>query len=577
MAWSDNLISKLEVAYQQAYIQASTLALKSSSTIENQVSAFSVTVGETYRISLKMHKRFRGGSYDTLWPYDKVLADTWFHDKDLNDNTVYDTIETYEVVATKPYLYVSWTYDTSVGKEAYHSTISIQQKIPEPTRDATDDDYNAHSRCILFKLDIFFDGLSSPPLTVTRSDYLIDAELLEEAGAESSNPLGAVSANELSFSLYNENGIFSPTNTTGPYYGKIKTNVPIIPYMKPDDDNVTEINWTKMGLYYVSDWNATVTGAAASIIADDKLQQVFLEPSPTIPVGLNKTQKAFFQEVFDALGYPASISDNLTALLLYTFIEGEPKKFLQEMLQGAIAYCLCNKEGNIVVEPLDGTKELRATITDSDQIISVDAKQSIIKTYGGVELTYALPQLTEAIQLLQIKEANVPAGMFTHNKVAFTKGPVKVVTNAYALTDSKEVTIVDYVSSPWDITMTTKNESTQVASDLVVYGIAVDFVESILTDNVTNILKVKNRYIQSTEYANKYKAMLEAFVNSDMPTLTLQVRGNPLLNVGDKIRVLSTNYNLDFTGILQRVSYKYVGSLSCEITLLNSNILEVSR
>lgn len=445
-------------------------------------------------------------------------------------------------------------------------------------RDATDEDFNAHSRCILLKLDIFFDGLQNEPLTVTRSDYLIDAELLEEAGAEDSNPLGAISANELSFSLYNDSGIFSPTNTNSPYYGKIKTNVPIIPYMKPELDEVTDVNWIKMGKYYVSDWNATVTGAAASITAEDKLQQVFLEPAPVIPVGLNKTQAAFFQEVFDALGYTAKISQSLNATLLYTFTEGEQKKYLQEMLQGAIAYCLCNKDGDIVVEPLDGNKPLRATITDADQIISVDAKQSIIKSYGGVELTYVLPQLTEAIQLLQVKEANVSPGVFTHNKVAFSKGPVKAVTNVYALTENKEVTIVDYVNSPWDITLITRNESTtQATSDLVVYGIAVDFVETILTDNVSNVLKVKNRYIQSTEYASKYKEILEAFVNSDMPTLTLQVRGNPLLNIGDKIRVQSANYNLDFTGILQRIHYKYVGSLSCEITLLNSDILEVSR
>ena len=445
-------------------------------------------------------------------------------------------------------------------------------------RDATDEDFNAHSRCILLKLDIFFDGLQNDPLTVTREDYLIDADILDEAGAEDNNPLGAISANELSFSLYNENGIFSPTNTNGPYYGKIKVNVPIIPYMKPDMDDGTEVNWIKMGVYYVSDWNATVTGAAASITAGDKIQQTLMEPSPIIPVGLNKTQAAFFQEVFDALGYAAKISQDLNATLLYTFTEGEQKKFLQEMLQGAIAYCTCNKNGDIVIEPLDSTRPLRATLTDADQIISVDAEQSIVKTYGGVELTYVLPQLTEAIQLLEIKEANVPAGIFTHNKVALSKGPAKVITNVCAITESKEVAIIDYVNSPWDITLITKNESTTKAtSDLAVYGIAVDFVETILTDNVSNVLKVKNRYIQSTEYATKYKEILEAFVNSDMPTLTLQVRGNPLLNVGDKIRVQSERYNLDFTGVLKRINYKYIGSLSCEITLLNSDILEVSR
>ena len=184
------------------------------------------------------------------------------------------------------------------------------------TRDAVDQDFNTPSRQIVMRLDIFFDGLQSDPLIITKDNYLMDATLLEEIGAEDSNPLGTISANELSFSLYNSDGIFSPTNTNSPYYGKIKTNVPIIPYIRPETTDNTEVNWIKMGEYYVSNWNATVTGAAASITADDKLQQVFLEPAPVIPVGLNKTQAAFFQEVFDALGYAAKISQDLNATLL---------------------------------------------------------------------------------------------------------------------------------------------------------------------------------------------------------------------------------------------------------------------
>ena len=198
------------------------------------------------------------------------------------------------------------------------------------TRDAVDQDFNTPSRHIVMRLDIFFDGLQSDPLIITKDNYLIDATLLEEIGAEDSNPLGTISANELSFSLYNSDGIFSPTNTNSPYYGKIKTNVPIIPYMRPETTDNTEVNWIKMGEYYVSNWSASVTGIDAFITAEDELQQVFLEKSPSIPVGLNKKQAEFFQEVFNALGYTAKISRDLNDVLLYTFTEGEQKSYLQE-------------------------------------------------------------------------------------------------------------------------------------------------------------------------------------------------------------------------------------------------------
>lgn len=445
-----------------------------------------------------------------------------------------------------------------------------------PVRETTDADYNAHSRQLEQKIEIYFDGMQEEPLTVTINDYLIDVDVLEEASAEDTNPLGAISANELNFTLFNANGIFSPTNASSPYYSKIKTGVVVIPYIRPVLSDGYEAAWDQMGVYYVSDWTAAIVGSTASVTATDKLQKVFNEPTPNIPVRYNVSQKDLFEEVFDTMGYVVTVSPSLSEVLAYSFTEGSQKEFLQEMLQGAISYCTCTKTGNIVVDALDGFRPLRATITDDNQIISVDAKQSILKTYEGVSLTYVKPQLTDEIQLLQVKDAKIPNGYFEHSTMAFTQGPVKSISSAYVLTKEKEVYISDYVCTSWDITLTTKNESSQAISDIVVNGYAVDFVEAILADTtVSNVLTVSNKYIQSTEYAQRYKELLEAFVGNDVPNLTLSIRGNPRLAVGDKIRVQSTKYHLDFTGVLLRLNYHYIGSLSCEITLLNSEILEV--
>ena len=71
-----------------------------------------------------------------------------------------------------------------------------------------------------------------------------------------------------------------------------------------------------------------------------------------------------------------------------------------------------------------------------------------------------------------------------------------------------------------------------------------------------------------------YKTVLNAFVNSTIPLLTVSVRGNPLLNIGDRISIQSTRYNLIFDGVIQRMKYAYNGSLSCEMTLLNNSIIQ---
>ena len=110
-------------------------------------------------------------------------------------------------------------------------------------RVATAADINNDSRYLDVRLDIYF---TSTPLSVSKSDYLIDADWLEEGSAESSNPFGAISSNELSFRLFNDNGMFSPTNVSSPYFGKIKAGVPVELFIKPIYDD-EEVEWVQLG------------------------------------------------------------------------------------------------------------------------------------------------------------------------------------------------------------------------------------------------------------------------------------------------------------------------------------------
>ena len=60
-------------------------------------------------------------------------------------------------------------------------------------------DYNSFNRHIIAKIEIYFDGDSMSPLTITRNDYLIDCTHLEELGADDGSPLGTMSANSIDF------------------------------------------------------------------------------------------------------------------------------------------------------------------------------------------------------------------------------------------------------------------------------------------------------------------------------------------------------------------------------------------
>jgi len=434
-------------------------------------------------------------------------------------------------------------------------------------RAATDADFNADSRALSVKLEIYFDG----PLTVSKDDYLIDASWLEEGSAESTNPFGAVSSNELSFRLYNENGIFSPTNTSSPYFGKIKAGMLVIPFIRPEDTD-EEVEWEKLGEYYVTGWDAAITGTYADVIANDRWYQIFSSPTPNYPVRRDTNFHDALTEIYDLMGFEVLVNSSLTKPLLFSFIEGEPLSFTQEIVTGALAFCTCNKAGIPVIEPFVAERPIRATLTDANQIKVVSTTQSINKAYDGVQLSYYIPQGMDQEKLLDLQNIAAPAGTFQVENVAFNNGPLWQLTSIGL--QSNTVSLVDYTATPWRIALSLNNTGDAGIVSIYAYGQAVGFNKVILTDDVVKLLKAGNRYIQTAEYAAQYKSVLNGFVTNTTPILNVSIRGNPLLNIGDRVNIQSLKYQLNYSGVIQRLHYQYAGGLSCEMTLLNSSFLQ---
>ena len=150
----------------------------------------------------------------------------------------------------------------------------------------TDDNYNASTRYLEQKAIIYFS--SSNILEITRDNYLITSSALEEAHSRSGSvPFGGVTSNELSLELLNEGGIFSPTNNKSPYYGLMKKGIKIELFIRPvvESENEDEqYEWDPLGVYYITDWQAKVTGMIATIVANDKLYKAFNKDLTTLPI-----------------------------------------------------------------------------------------------------------------------------------------------------------------------------------------------------------------------------------------------------------------------------------------------------
>lgn len=430
--------------------------------------------------------------------------------------------------------------------------------------------FNEADREFDSKVLIYFDELIGTE--ITKEDYLIDFNILEEMWEDSGTVMGSVSANTLDLTLRNENRRFTPTNMDGPYSGKIKLGIKIEVYIKLIKKDQA-FDWLQLGTFYVTDWQAGIDGITAAVYASDKLQQVFDADTVAVEVVQEYTYKQFLEYYFQKIGYTVTVNDSLTDILHFGWSEESTTFDIDKQVQAALAACYCDRADNILVVPLIRERALRATLTDSDQIITVTSDKSIIKSYDGVKLTYYVPKLKKDTELINVPDVDISAGLQTHDTLAFDDGPVVAVEHVGCQTKAILVMIASYKYTPWSIDITT-NSAQETKTNLIVYGTKIDFVETILSDDKDNMYEYNNKFLQDATYATTFKRMLSKFVESEVPIIEVEIRGNPLLLLGDKVRIISPYYATDFTGIIIKQKTKYSGGLSAILTLISADIFD---
>lgn len=435
--------------------------------------------------------------------------------------------------------------------------------------------YNAKSRCIEWKLEIFFDGMSQEPLVITRNDYLITSEVLEEASASSNTPWGNVSANELSATLRNDNDIFNPHNEESPYFNKIKVGTPVKAYSRPTIVSDTPYDWDSLGIFYVADWVTRSGGISVEITCFDRVRDVLGAERVKMKVLRNVSKKNLIQAFFDQLSVPVVIDNTFEDILIYGYHTKGNKDFLNNVSAGMNAWIFCDHAGHIQVRYMRHSLQVAHTITDNDQIIDISSQQGISLDYDGIQLYLKVPQLSESREILSVRNLIVPATPLEVTSQMFTKQPVADVLYAkLTLPCNALVTWHNATSIDFDYRITNYDHAPG-SSILTFYGRIVETADTVVTSGGRNLLKLDNIYVQTQEQFESIRRFLLSWVSGVPPLLEVSVRGNPQFELGQKIRVVSSRFNTDFEGVLVRQNLKYNGGLSGTITLMNSRILEV--
>lgn len=430
------------------------------------------------------------------------------------------------------------------------------------------DPYNKISRKIDARVSIYF---SSVPLVVNKTNYLISFNLLEELGStSSSNILGDVSANSLDLKLFSPKGIFSPSNVNSPYHGMMRAGVKIVVEL------CANTVWHSLGEFYVNDWYAEVTSLEASVTCLDKMQSILNSKT------YNKAREGLsfiqaFDDVLRTIGASYEIDPSIVGNLTWWYYLPKIADTLNNLALAGCAPVYCDTSGVIRVFDVTKPQEVKFTLTDNDQVVSATIPQSIISDFDGLDITTTMTQLSDMTQILDLKNYVVPVGKTKGQEMSFNHALVARVETVLTVRNSDQIELLNFSSTPVAIQFDFLNSLLESSeTSISVWGRVIETVKKSYTAYGSRPMTFESEYCQNDAVSKRIDSILDKYVRSDLPTLEVDIRGNPAMHLGDKLRVVSERYNVDFVGILQRAEYSFEGALTCKIKLIDSRILEVT-
>ena len=434
-----------------------------------------------------------------------------------------------------------------------------------------DELFAAPSRRVQAQFKFFF---FDEPTIIDQDNYLIDFEINEQVMDDTSGVLGSPQPSTLDISLSNIKGMFTPSNESGPFAGRIAPGLKIVGEIKVIALG-EESAWLPLGCFYVTDWKAPAGSAEVSVYASDCLQSIFDANTSAIEVVENYTYSQFITYFFETIGAPAVMEDTLGTVLPFGWSTGDTKEDLTALTNAARAVCISNRTEQPHIHSLIKQREVRATIDDDcGLLVSATENSSFVQQYAGVNLTYKQPCLAADTAVVTANEMPVVAGEAALDPILFSRTPVYAVESVCCQTKQGLITVTDYVYTPSEITVTLLNSAVEeLTTDLCVHGTVVDFTDVELTDEVDDLFSFNNMFIQSSVYAALYKAFLARFISCKLPTLTIEIIGNANFKLLDRIQFNSKKYSMQFDGVIVGIKTAFSSGLSQTLTLLNSSIL----
>jgi hypothetical protein len=331
--------------------------------------------------------------------------------------------------------------------------------------------------------EVYFDGDGNPPTIFTEAE-LIGWNLLEETYAESNNPLGAVSANEFTFSLDNSGRLFTATNTASPYYEKLLPNILVHAYLWLITDALGNYYSIDLGEYRTNDWSSPSNSLETTVVCHDDVYDVGQRKAPQMPAMQIINLQTMWSYLLKGLALTESdyiIDEFLQPIKIGWFKNDNVLNNFQLLSQRGLGAVYGTRNSQIRVKAFANLPDPLYYWTDSNQIIVADMPQDYFNTYSQVSVKYYKPYIGETTTLLSI-DYTVPVGGTTLERLQINSGPVGIYEGINII-GASDVTLGTISLGMWDVTLELNNVGAEETVTLEIIGKKIEYIESVVTVN----------------------------------------------------------------------------------------------
>lgn len=410
------------------------------------------------------------------------------------------------------------------------------------------------------------------------SGDVVEIKLLEEREAsQGSLPVGNVSANEIAIRLANEGDKFDVTNQQSPLWGLLKPNRRIRAWLGIRDDQTGQVEEVPLGTFWSLDWDSPDDALEATVVARDRLELLRKSTYQPGAVQQNVSLYALAEQVLHDAGLlPGEywIDPALQQIVIpWAWLSPTShREALRITAEAALAVVYADRDGVVRIETMGSVPaDPVLTITADDYFPPLQAPSRQDQVANEIVVT-TQPLRPEDPQEVykSTTPVTVPAGQTVTVTVQYTKRPV---IEAQAVLDNPPpgVSIKSATYYAWGAEITLRNTgAAQADVTLVITGkpLSVQGGEQVVARDQTSITEhgvlryefPDNPLVQTLAQAQAIAQALLASAKDPRRDIEVEWRGNPALELGDRVTVVGQDVHV----IRQEITW--AGALSARLT-----------